>query len=100
MATATTRRFSVPFVLYLVVLLGLIYMFHTELFVTGVRMYVSVVNSPRAERLLGDYYQNSAYQNNGLANTFYASSMKKYKDQLSSAAPEQQAVTKLMIGQF
>lgn len=100
MSTAKTKGFSIPFVLYLVVLLGLVYMFHTELFVTGMRMYVSVANNPHAERLLGDYYQNSAHQNNELASIFYVTSMKKYKEQLNTATPERQASIKLMIGQF
>lgn len=100
MSTAKTKGFSIPFILYLVVLLGLIYMFHTELFVTGMRMYVSVVNNPRAERLLGDYYQNNAHQSNELANNFYMTSLKKYKEQLNTATPDQQASIKLMIGQL
>lgn len=98
--STNAKRFSAPFVLYLVVLLGLIYMFHTELFVTGIRLYVTAVHNPKAEQLLGDYYQNSAQLSDELAKSFYASSMKKYKDQLPTAAGEQQASIKLRIGQL
>ena len=98
--STNTKRFSAPFVLYLVVLLGLVYMFHTELFVTGIRLYVTTVHNPKAEQLLGDYYQNSSQLSDELARSFYASSMKKYKDQLPTASSEQQALIKLKIGQL
>lgn len=98
--STSTKRFSVPFVLYLVVLLGLIYMFHTELFITGIRLYVAAIHNAKAEQLLGDYYQNNSQLSNELAKTFYTSAMKKYKDQLPTASSEQQALIKLRVGQL
>lgn len=98
--SANTNRFSAPFVIYLVVLLGLVYMFHTELFVTGIRLYVTAVHNAKAEQLLGDYYQNSAQLNEDLSKSFYSSAMKKYKDELATAPIEQQAFIKLKVGQL
>lgn len=91
---------SLPFVIYVVVLLGLVYMFHTELFITGIRLYVAAVQNPKAEQLLGDYYQNNAQLSNELAKNFYTSSIKKYKEQLPTATKEQQASIKLRVGQL
>ncbi|HXH54458.1 MAG TPA: hypothetical protein VNK03_01790 [Gammaproteobacteria bacterium] len=98
--STNTKPFSVSFVLYFIVLLGLVYMFHTELFVTGIRLYVATTHNPKAEQLLGDYYQNSAQLNNELAKSFYTSSMKKYKEQLPTTPSEQQAGIKFKIGQM
>lgn len=98
--STNANRFSAPFVLYLIVLIGLIYMFRSELFVTGIRLYVTAVHNPKAEQLLGDYYENSAQLSNELSKSFYVSAMKKYKDQLPTASNEQQAVIKLRIGQL
>ncbi len=98
--SANTKPSSIPFMLYLVVLFGLIYMFHTELFITGIRLYVAAIQNPKAEELLGDYYQNNAQLSNELAKTFYTSSIKKYKEQLPTATREQQASIKLRVGQL
>jgi TPR repeat protein len=97
---SSTKRFSVSSVLYLVVLLGLVYMFHTELFVTGIRLYVTVVHNPRAEQLLGDYYQNNAQLSGELARNFYNNAMKNFKEQLSVAPTEQQALIKFNMGRL
>jgi len=96
------RLFNIPVAIYLVILLGLFYMFHTELFVTGVRLYVLAVDNSRAERLLGDYYQNSASLNNELARNFYGSAMKKYKEALlnTTLPANKVACIKFTIGQL
>jgi TPR repeat protein len=98
--STNTKRVVAPSVLYIIVLLGLVYMFHTELFVTGIRLYVAAVHNSKAEQLLGDYYQNNALLSDDLAKSFYASSMKKYKEELSTVSPEQQALIKLRLGQL
>lgn len=98
--STNTKPSSVPFVLYLIVLLGLVYMFHRELFASGIRLYVEAVHNPKAEQFLGDYYQNSAQVSDELSKSFYISSMKKYKEQLPAASSEQQASIKFKIGQM
>lgn len=100
MSSSNNKCPTIPFIIYLIVLIGLIYAFHIELFVTGVRIYVTAVNDPRAERLLGDYYRNSAHLSADLANTFYMNAMKKYRADLPSANPIEQANIKFQIGRF
>jgi TPR repeat protein len=96
--SANARRFSVPFLIYFILLLGLLYMFHAELFVTAIRLYVTAEHNPRAEQLLGDYYENNAQLSDSLAKSFYVSAMKKYEAQLPTASSEQQALIKFKIG--
>ena len=95
-----SRRFTVPFIFYLIILIALIYGFRTELFVTGLRLYVAAVNDPRAERLLGEYYQHNANLSNQLALSFYSSAFKKYKETLTNAKPDKEAIGKLQIGRI
>ena len=96
------RRITGPFVIYLIILFGLIYMFHVELLITGVRLYVLGYDSARAERLLGDYYFNNASLNSELARNFYSSALRNYKEQLntSNIPPAKVALIKYRIGQF
>jgi hypothetical protein len=99
---SNNRRITGPFVIYLIILFGLIYMFHVELLVTGIRLYVLGYDSARAERLLGDYYFNNASLNNELARNFYSSALRKYKEQLNTSgiSPAKVALIKYRIGQF
>lgn len=88
-------------VLYVVILLGLIIAFHTDLFIAGVRIYVLAVDSPRAERLLGDYYSNLAQDSTLLANGFYQNTFKKFNSQLNlPKTPKEQALLKNRLGEL
>ncbi len=93
-------RFSYITFSYLLVLISLIYIFHTELFIASIRLYSLLSVSPRTERFLGDYYQSTAQRSSILAYNFYASAMKNYKEQLPLATPKQQAIIKISIGRL
>ena len=97
-----TSRFSMPYVIYLVILSGLIFAFHTELLVITVRVYLFATNNPKAERLLGDYYQNSAHLSTELAKGFYGNAMRDLSDELAKVNnnPQKIAQIKLGIGQL
>lgn len=88
-------------IIYLVILLGLIYAFHLELFVASVRLYTLAVKCPRCERLLGDYYQYVSQNSAELASGFYVSGLKSLKDKLNETTnPDVQAKIKLNIGRY
>lgn len=88
-------------IIYLVILLGLIYAFHVELFVAGVRLYTLAVKCPRCERLLGDYYQYVAASSSELASGFYVTGLKSLKDELGETSiPSKQAKIKMNIGRY
>lgn len=88
------RVVSIPSILLII----LIIIFHTELFVLGTRLYVAFANSPRAERLLGDYYSNNAHLSSLLANSFYDSALKRNKERLNDANPEIKAKANYQMG--
>lgn len=90
------RFFSISTLLLII----LVIVFHTELFVFGVRLYAAVKKSPKAERLLGDYYANASHLDNNRANAFYVSSMAKNKETLSDEDPETQARANYQMGRF
>jgi hypothetical protein len=81
--------------LLLVVLLAV---FHTELYVTGVRIYVAFSENPRAERYLGDYYHNNAQKNVNLSDQFYVSSLKGLLARLNTAPSERIPNIHMAIG--
>ena len=92
----TTRSSIIPTILLII----LIVLFHTELVVIGARIYAAVVESPRAERLLADYYQHAATRDLEYASNFYQSSLAKYKVDLNKVTAEHKGEIQLAIGQF
>lgn len=96
---ACVNRRSVNLI-YLILLIALVYAFRTDLLVASVRLYTLVDENPNAERLLGDYYQNLARSSNELSTVFYDNAMKKYKEDLKTAKPNEQVVIKAQIGRL
>lgn len=96
MSTLKKQIFTVPMLLLVI----LIVLFHTELFVIGVRIYAALAQSPRSERLLGDYYTNASEQNANLARSFYFQALDKFKNQLNSATPQQKAMIQIRVGRL
>ena len=82
---------------YLVILGALIYSFHTELFIASIRLYSSLINHPRIERILGDYYTVNGYHSSALAYNFYLDARKKYTAQLLNARPDEQVIIRLVL---
>lgn len=96
---ACFNRRSVSLV-YIILLIALVYAFRTDLFVAGVRLYTLVDEKPNSEKLLGDYYQNLARSSNELSVVFYDNALKKYKENLKTAKPNEQVVIKTQIGRL
>ena len=79
MRNGQTKKFNV---ISLILLIILIILFHTELFILGVRVYVAVTSSAEGDKLLGNYYRMSALQNEAYADTFYMDALNKYQNNL------------------
>ncbi len=92
------RSLSIPVFLNIILLLLLIYTFRIELLTTSMRLSVSIFNQPRLERLLGDYYQNSAALSSNLAHDFYLKALQKEKSALVTSTPHQTALIQFRIG--
>ena len=84
----------------MILLIVLIILFYSELFALGVRLYVTMTDSPSAERFLGDYYKSAAEQNLAYSNKFYQSSLGKYKDKLTSASDDKKAKIDMKIAEY
>lgn len=92
MSNGSRRVVFIPLILLII----LVVLFYNELIALGLRMYVAVTDNPRAEILLGKYYQNSGFYNLNYANRFY----ERAHDQLKGSMENGTVQEKIWVGRL